>query len=266
MQTLRAVSRRPTLWVEVGVAITWVVLVVTSAAAQGDGGAGGGSLWSDDSVWICTIGETGSAGHAVTSGAASGASGISALLAAAPMWGLMAVAMMVPPALPVVRHVAVNSLYWRRRRAVVEFLFGFLAIWIAFSVLALGTLGNWEAARSEWALAAALALAAAWQLTPFKQRALLACHRPAPLPPRGWRATLGAARFGWRHGGACFVSCWAIMVAVALVTSSMLVWMAALTALIYFERLNLKPRAASRRVAVPLAAAAIGVAALAAVG
>ena len=265
MWSLRAIPQRPTLWVEVGVAVTWVVLAVSSTVAQGSDGSGSGSLWNDDSLWICTIGAADSAAHG---GAANAAAAIepATLFAATPAWGLMAVAMMVPPALPAVRHVAVNSLYWRRHRAVLEFLLGFLAIWVAFSVVVLGAIGNWEPARSQWMLAAALALAAAWQLTPLKGRALRLCHRPSPLPPRGWQASLGAAHFGWRNGAACLLSCWAMMVAVALVTSSMLVWMAALTALICFEKLNLKPRTAARRVAVPLAAAAVAVAALTAAG
>jgi predicted metal-binding membrane protein len=263
MRALRAVPRRPTFWVEIGVASAWVLLAVTSSLAQGSESSG--ALWSDEALWICTIGPAEAASQGATGHDAARVE-TGALLATAPAWGLMAVAMMVPPALPAVRHVAVNSLYWRRRRATVEFLFGFLAIWVAFSVLVLGTLGSWEAARSEWALAAALALAAAWQLTPFKWRALRDCHRPSPLPPRGWRASLGAARFGWRNGAACLLSCWAMMVAVALVTSSMLIWMAVLTGLIYFEKLSLKPRAAARRTAVPLAAAAVGVTLLALVG
>jgi predicted metal-binding membrane protein len=261
MQTLRAVPHRPTLWVEIAVAVTWIALAVTSSAAQGS--ADSGSAWSEDALWICTLGAADARAHVEAGGTAIGAG---SLAAAAPMWGLMAVAMMVPPALPAVRHVAVNSLYWRRRRAVVEFLLGFLAIWVAFSVLVLGSLGGWEPAASEWALAAALAIAAGWQLTPLKWRALRDCHRPSPLPPRGWRASLGAVRFGWRNGTSCLLSCWAMMVAVALVTSSMLIWMAALTVLIYLEKLNLKPRSAARRVSVPLFAASLGVAALALLG
>ncbi|HST68616.1 MAG TPA: DUF2182 domain-containing protein [Solirubrobacterales bacterium] len=265
MRSLRAIPQRPTFWVEVGVAVTWVALAVTSTVAQGSDGSGSGSFWNEDSLWICTIGAADSAAHG---GAANAAPAIepATLFAATPTWGLMAVAMMVPPALPAVRHVSVNSLYWRRHRAVLEFLLGFLAIWIGFSVVVLGAISNWELARSQWILAAALALAAAWQLTPLKWRALRDCHRPSPLPPRGWQASLGAARFGWRNGTACLLSCWAMMVAVALATSSMLVWMAALTALIYFEKLNLKPRTAARHAAIPLAAAAGGVAVLAAIG
>jgi predicted metal-binding membrane protein len=258
MRALRAVPRRPTFWVEVGVALTWVALAVTSTVARGSEGSGSGSFWSDDALWICTIGAADSVAHG-GAGHESATVGVGSLLAAAPTWGLMAVAMMVPPALPAVRHVAVNSLYWRRRRAVLEFLFGFLSIWVAFSVVVLGFLSSWEPAQAEWVLAAALALAAAWQLTPFKGQALRRCHRPSPLPPFGWRASLGAARFGWRNGAHCLLSCWAMMVAVALVTSSMLVWMAVLTGLIYFEKLSLKPRAAARRVAIPLTLAALAV-------
>lgn len=265
MRALRAVPHRPTFWVEVGAALSWIALAIGTAVAQGSGGAHSGALWSDGPQWVCTLGGANPAAPA-GAGPGSAAADASSLLSAAPMWALMATAMMVPPALPAVRHVTVNSLYWRRRQATVEFLLAFLGIWIAFSVLVLETLGNWDAASSEWALALALGVAAAWQLTPFKWRALRACHLPSPLPPRGWRATLGAVRFGCRNGAACLVSCWAMMVAVALVASSMLIWMAALTVLIYLEKMNLKPRAASRRVAVLLAAAALGATALALLG
>lgn len=37
-------------------------------------------------------------------------------------------------------------------------------------------------------------LAAGAFVLPFKRRALLDCHRPSPLPPRGWRATVGVGR------------------------------------------------------------------------
>jgi predicted metal-binding membrane protein len=266
VRALRAIRSRPTFGVELCVAAAWILLAATSSLAQGSDGSGGEPLWSDGSLWACTLGSADSAHHAAASGSERAVLGLPSLLAAAPMWALMVGAMMVPPAIPAVRHVAVNSLYWRRRQAVAEFLLAFLGIWLAFSVLVLRALDSWDAARSEWALAVAMGVAAAWQLTPLKWRALRACHRPSPLPPRGWRATLGAVRFGWRNAAACLLSCWAMMVALALVTSSMLIWMAALTALIYLEKLNLKPRAAARRAALPLAVAALGAGVLALLG
>jgi predicted metal-binding membrane protein len=182
------------------------------------------------------------------------------------MWAMMSVAMMLPTALPAVRHVAVNSLYWRRRRAVVEFLAVFLGIWAIFGAVVLDTLTSQKPAGSAAVLAAALALAALWQLTPLKRRALLACHRPQALPPHGWRATAGVARFGLRNGGACLASCWAMMLAVAVVSSARLTWMAMLTGLIVVEKLNLKPGRTARRIGALLGAAAIGAAVAATLG
>jgi predicted metal-binding membrane protein len=266
VQALAAIRRRPTVLVEAAVAAAWVALAAGSVAAWGSGGSGGGALWSDGPLWICTTGVHGAstAGARLGAGASSRAS--ISLLAAAPMWALMSGAMMVPAAMPAVRHVAVHSLYWRRRRAMAEFLLAFLAVWLLFSVFALGALTSWGPSRSSAALPIALALAALWQLTPFKWRALRACHRPSPLPPRGRRAAAGTVRFGLLNGSACLASCWAIMAAVALAGSPALPWMAAATALIYAEKLNLKPRTAARRVAVLLTAAALGVALTALLG
>lgn len=262
MQTLRAVSRRPTLWVEAGAVLSWIALALVTATAHGSGGGRSGSIWNQGPLWICRTGLDGMASHAGGGGAGSGHGGdlgAGSLLAGAPMWALMSAAMMVPSTLPTVRHVAVNSVWWRRRRATGEFLLAFLAAWVAFSVLVLGALGGWGAADAGWALAAALGVAAAWQLTPLKQRALRACHRPSPLPPHGWRATLGTARFGWRDGAACIGSCWAMMVAAALAGPTALAWMGGIAAVVAAEKLAEKPVRASRRVAALLAAAACGV-------
>lgn len=266
MAALQRLARRPTLWIEAAVAAAWVALAAGSVAAWGSDGAGGGSPWSHGAMWICTTGLGGasSAGAHLAAGGASTTT--SSLLAAAPMWALMAGAMMVPSAMPAVRHVTFHSLYWRRRRAAFEFLLAYLATWLAFSVVVLGTLTRWGPARAEAVLPGALALAALWQLTPLKARALQACHRATPLPPRGRRATFGTARFGLRNGGACLASCWAMMSAVALTGSPALPWMAAASGLIYLEKLSLKPRRAARRIGVLLASAAVVVAAASLLG
>jgi predicted metal-binding membrane protein len=109
-------------------------------------------------------------------------------------------------------------------------------------------------------------LAAIWQLTPLKRRAMRACHRGKTLPPQGWRATAGVARFGLFNAGACIVSCWALMLAMASAGSARLVWMAALTGIVAAEKLSLKPGQTRRRVAALLAAAALGTATAALLG
>jgi predicted metal-binding membrane protein len=248
---LRGFARRPTAAVELGVAAAWIGL----AAASGElwPGSGGTPALGGGPLWLCMPGMAGGG-----PGGADLGSHAAGLGTAAPMWALMAVAMMLPAAIPAVRHVAVNSLYWRRRRAVAEFLLVFLGVWIVFGVLVIGALRTLPAAGSGLALALGLALAAAWQLTPLKARALRACHDSSPLPPYGWRASAGVARFGLRNGGACLASCWALMLTMALSGGARLAWMAALTAIVLAEKLTLKPRRTARRVALALAALAIG--------
>ena len=48
----------------------------------------------------------------------------------------MVVAMMLPTALPAVRHVAANSLRRRRPGAMLTFAAAFVLIWVAFGVAA----------------------------------------------------------------------------------------------------------------------------------
>lgn len=263
MAALRKTGRRPTLWVELGVAAAWIALILGSTLAQGAGGTGDGSGWAHGALWVCELGPGGgSGGH---TGSATGLDGGSSL-AGLPMWGLMATAMMVPAAMPAVNHVGGNSLFWRRRRATAEFLAVFLGLWIAFSAIVLGALSSWGPAGSPYAFPAALALAALWQLTPLKLKAMRACHRSRPLPPRGWRASAGVADFALHNGSACIASCWAMMLAASLAGPASLLWMGAMTGVMTAEKLAEKPIRTSRRVAALLAAAACGVSLAAVVG
>ena len=243
---LRSLRRRPGLGTEAAVVATWIaMLAILIGESLPDHGQRSLTLW-----W-CMPGigyEAHVPGHEA-SVAASVAAGL-------PMWGLMSITTMLPAALPTVGHVAVNSLRWRRGRAVVEFLAVYLGIWIAFGASTLALLALWPSARTGMTVAVMLALAAAWQLTPAKRRALLACHGSSPLPPRGWRATAGVVRFGRRNGLACLGSCWAMMLVMAVVTTGQVFWTAALTGLISAEKLVRRPRRTTRRASALLAAAA----------
>jgi predicted metal-binding membrane protein len=257
---LRGIGRRPTLWVELGVGLAWIALAIASGELLAAGGSQGGAPWSTGSVWFCDLHGAGMGPGPGGDAIIGSAPKVASLAASLPMWGLMAVAMMLPTTMPAVRHVAVNSLYWRRRRAVLEFIAVYLGIWAAFSALVLGVVISQAPAGSVFVLPVVLAIAALWQLTPLKRRALRACHRPRPLPPYGWRATAGVARFGLGNGGACLASCWAMMLTMAVVGSARLAWMAALTALIAIEKLNLKPGRTARRVGFLFGTAAIAAA------
>ena len=107
-------------------------------------------------------------------------------------------------------------------------------------------------------VALALTVAAGWQLTEAKRRALVRCHRASPLPPRGRAATIGIARFAARNGAACVTSCWAMMLVMAVATTGELAWMVALTGIVSAEKLTKKPRRATRYGAVVLGVAATG--------
>lgn len=177
-------------------------------------------------------------------------------------WTLMSVAMMVPVALPAVRHVGFNSIRRRRQWAMFLFFAVYLGVWAAFGILALTgrrlaleTLGI----DARVLLVSVLAVAAVWQLTRVKRRALLACRRTVPLPPVGRRADAGCARFALRQGWRCVASCWALMAVMLAVQQAAAVWMLTLTALMAAEELTRRGRRGRRL--LPLSAAALAAAA-----
>jgi predicted metal-binding membrane protein len=186
--------------------------------------------------------------------------GLSPSGAALGSWVLMTVAMMGPGALAGVRHTGMNSLCWRRRRAMAEFSASYLAVWVAFGLLVIAGTAAIPGVPGWPALAATLAVAAAWQLTPYKRRLLRDCHRSVPLPPTGWSADRGALTFGLRNGLACLGSCWCLMIVMVAVPGAHLLWTAALTGVVTTERWVERPRRVSRWAAVGLGAAALGAA------
>jgi predicted metal-binding membrane protein len=178
-----------------------------------------------------------------------------------PYWTLMTVAMMGPAALAGIRHTGLNSLRWRRGRAMAEFAAAYLAVWTAFGALALTMATLVPAVPGSAAFAIVLAVAAAWQLSPLKRRWLRDCHRSVPLPLRGWAAEWAALRFGLRNGAACIGSCWCLML--VMVVASGLLWTVLVAGFVTAEKLLQQPRRATRFGAAVLAIAAAGAAAAA---
>jgi predicted metal-binding membrane protein len=153
--------------------------------------------------------------------------------------------------------VAANSLRRRRARAMVTFASTYLLIWVAYGAVVIAAMPAWTALDPSVVAAGALALAAVWQLSLPKRRALRDCHRPSPLPPTGRRATVGVARFALRNGTACVRACWAMMLAMAVATAATTFWMVAITGLVLTEKLAPRPRQATRAGAVLLAAGSV---------
>ncbi len=228
--------RRPELGAAAVVAVAWAALLVLDAHD-----AHGGSTMPD-------MAGRPSAGH-VWSDVASGL----------PYWVLMSIAMMGPAALAGVRHTGVNSLGWRRRRAMAEFATTYLAVWIVFGVVVLAADGL-SGMHGSAALAIALAAAAIWQLSPLKRRWLRDCHRSVPLPPSGWVADRGALRFGLRNGRACLGSCWCLMCVMTVAPGAHIAWAIALAGFSTTERLLQRPGRATRWGAATLIVAAVGAA------
>jgi predicted metal-binding membrane protein len=155
-----------------------------------------------------------------------------ALPSATALWLLMVVAMMVPLVLEPIRATAARSLWRRRHRAIGGFLLGYVGPWLivggVISVVEVA-LGVTERLDPTAGAALGFAVAAVWQLAPRKWQALQACHRTAPLAPRGWRADRDCVRYGWSIGRSCVVSCWALMLACVLAGHSLPAMMVAAT-------------------------------------
>src|SRR5262245_61930743 len=86
-------------------------------------------------------------------------------------WLVMVIAMMGPAVLPAVRHVVESSLRWRRPRAAAEFLSVYVGAWLLVGLITLATAARFG--RSLVTAAFALAVAAVWQGTSYKWRAMV---------------------------------------------------------------------------------------------
>jgi predicted metal-binding membrane protein len=243
--------RRPEIVAELVVALCWIALVALT-------------LRADQPAWAGASRPT-SHGMSAMPGMVSGHGGGGLALDRLPtafgaqlgVFILMSVAMMGPAAIAGVRHTGLNSLRWRRRRAMAEFSAGYLAIWIGFGLITVLVSGVIPGASSGRSLAIVLAGAAWWQLTSFKRRALRACHHSIPLPPYGWRAEWAAAQFGVRNGAACVGSCWLLMLITMAAPGGYLLWTVAITGIVSAERFAQRPRTTTRTAAWVLGSAAL---------
>jgi predicted metal-binding membrane protein len=190
------------------------------------------------------------------------------------IWVVMMAAMMFPSIAPmVVMHARVLAGRRRDRRLVsvppsVLFVAGYLLAWAAAGVAAYavyqlgeaatGDLFSWD--RGGQYLAGGIVLvAAAYQLTPLKNRCLEQCRSPFSLVTDDWRSgNTGSLEMGVVHGAWCIGCCWALMAALFALGVMSLAWMAFIAALIAAEKL-LPWRAFTRR-AVAVVLVVVGIA------
>jgi predicted metal-binding membrane protein len=166
------------------------------------------------------------------------------------VWVTMMAAMMLPAVLPVVLLFArVSSEKMRRGQAAVGtpvFLLGYFAVWTAFGLVAYALFRlivdrhfmflRWDE-QGRYVAAAAIGLAAAYQLTPLKRVCLRHCRSPLALVLGHWReGRFGAFRMGVEHGGWCVGCCWGLMLALFAVGVMSIAWMVIVAVLIFVEK------------------------------
>ncbi len=166
------------------------------------------------------------------------------------MWTVMMAGMMLPSASPMLLLygvVARRSAQPAAARHVYSLASGYLMVWIAFSVGAtvlqrllarLLLVSPMMEATSSAAGAALLCLAGVYQLTPIKRTCLRTCRSPLGFLMSRWRTgSSGAFRMGLEHGVFCVGCCWALMLLLFVGGVMNVTVIAALTALVAFERL-----------------------------
>jgi predicted metal-binding membrane protein len=160
-------------------------------------------------------------------------------------WVVMMAAMMFPSLAPT---VALFARMTRRRGVDRALLFagGYLLVWGAAGAAAYGVFAAgravfgqdlaWNRAGSVVA-AGVVALAALYQLSPWKNACLAKCRGPLGFILGSWReGRAGALQMGARHALWCLGCCWALMAALFALGIMDLGWMAAVAALIALEK------------------------------
>ena len=167
------------------------------------------------------------------------------------MWWVMMAGMMLPSAAPMILTFAALQ---RRKRDRDEpyvptamFVAGYLIVWGAFCVAA--TAAQWKLQQSAL-LSPMLALvspmvggvlfilAGIYQFTPFKNACLRQCRSPFAFILNHWRDGWdGALRMGASHGTYCLGCCWVLMALLFAVGVMNLIWVAAIAAFVFAEKL-----------------------------
>jgi predicted metal-binding membrane protein len=162
-------------------------------------------------------------------------------------WQAMIAAMMLPSSLPLIRLFdRVSSAQPNPARVRLAFLGGYALVWTSFG--AVGFVGDvgvhrtvdswpWLAQHSFLIAGGVLVLAGAFQFSDLKDRCLRQCRAPGLFLMRHYQRGSGAAlHLGARHGIFCLGCCWALMLVGFAAGVANLAWMAALTAIMVFEK------------------------------
>lgn len=223
--------------------------VIASAAGR-TRGVPGPVVWAIAAAWaVAVVAEATGASEALHHDALieGGPPLWAALIVFVAAWQAMVAAMMLPSSLPLIRLFDVVSRKQARpgpSRA--AFLGGYAAVWTGFGVFAfLGDVALHRAVEAvpaiadrPWLIAGSvLALAGAFQFSELKEQCLSKCRQPGPyLLAHYRRGPAGAFRLGFGHGLFCLGCCWALMLVMFAAGVAVLWWMAALTAVMVYEK------------------------------
>ncbi|SEA34596.1 DUF2182 domain-containing protein [Paraburkholderia sartisoli] len=169
------------------------------------------------------------------------------------MWWVMMIAMMTPSAAPLVllyrrvlrHHDAIEA---RLARPSLFLLAGYLTTWLAFSICAaslqkvlqptglISEMMLWS--KSAPLSAIVLAAAGVYQFSPLKHACLTQCRSPVNFLTAHWRpGVAGSFLLGMRHGMYCAGCCWLLMALLFVGGIMNLVWIAALSLVVFVEKI-----------------------------
>ena len=167
------------------------------------------------------------------------------------MWAVMMIGMMGPSAAPMILLFAAAQSKRRMRHVPLSagtFGLGYVFVWTVFSA---------GAAAAQWGLhqeallspamamqsphigGAVLIVTGVYQMTSWKKACLTHCRSPLSFLMTHWSdGKWGAFKIGAHHGAYCLGCCWALMAILFVVGVMNLVWVAALAALVLFEKVG----------------------------
>ena len=172
-----------------------------------------------------------------------------ALLPFIGLWEVMMAAMMLPSVAPVAvlwtRLISGASAGFGRVARMSMFLSGYLLVWAAFGAAAFAALAGTgrlltaSAVAAKWLGVAIFIAAGIYQLTRWKDWCLRRCRSPigALMYYLGFKGRSRDVRVGLHHGATCAGCCWGLMIVLIAVGVMNLAVMAALTAVIFAEKL-----------------------------
>lgn len=166
------------------------------------------------------------------------------------MWVIMMMAMMLPSAAPAIllaaalmRQSGGNAPFGSTGL----FVFGYLAVWFGFSLVAvasqwgldrIGLLSADMASLNAILSGMLLIVAGLYQLSPWKQACLAQCRSPFHLITKYWRrGGMGPMLAGMGHGLFCLGCCWMIMALLFVAGVMNIMWISAIALLVALEKL-----------------------------